>query len=59
MAAPTQAADVAGITAVLVHAKDETGRKWYLNWEFQPSATGPFHLLVLMKDLEVMVDGAA
>lgn len=50
-----QAADIAGIRALLVHAKDEAARQWYLNWEFEPSATDPFHLFLLMKDLRTMV----
>lgn len=29
-----QAADIAGIRALLVHAKDDNARQWYLNWEF-------------------------
>ena len=45
-----QAADIAGIRALLVHAKDETARQWYLNWEFEPSPSDPFHLFLLMKD---------
>jgi GNAT superfamily N-acetyltransferase len=50
-----QAADIAGIRALLVHAKDEPARQWYLNWEFEPSPSDPFHLFVLMKDLKVVV----
>ena len=49
-----QAADIAGIRALLVHAKDESARQWYLNWEFEPSASDPFHLFLLMKDLKAM-----
>jgi len=45
-----QAADIAGIRALLVHAKDETARQWYLNWEFELSPSDPFHLFLLMKD---------
>jgi hypothetical protein len=50
-----RAADIAGIRALLVHAKDETARNWYLQWEFEPSATDPLHLYLLMKDLKAMV----
>ena len=39
-----QAADIAGIRALLVHAKDEPARQWYLNWEFDPSPSDPFHM---------------
>ncbi len=49
-----QAADIAGIRALLVHAKDESARQWYLNWEFEPSASDPFHLFLLMKDLKAI-----
>ena len=52
-----QAADIAGIRALLVHAKDETSRQWYLNWEFEPSPSDPFHLFLLVKDLKAMVSG--
>lgn len=52
-----QAADIAGIRALLVHAKDETARQWYLNWEFEPSPSDSFHLFLLMKDLKAMVSG--
>ena len=47
-----QAADIAGIRALLVHAKDDAARRWYLNWEFEPSETDPFHLFLLLKDLK-------
>lgn len=53
-----QAADIAGIRALLVHAKDETARQWYLNWEFEPSPSDPFHLFLLMKDIKAMVSGS-
>ena len=49
-----QAADIAGIRALLVHAKDDTARQWYLNWGFEPSASDPFHLFLLMKDIKAM-----
>jgi len=45
-----QAADIAGIRAILVHAKDEAARRWYLRWDFEPSPTDPMHLLLLVKD---------
>jgi predicted N-acetyltransferase YhbS len=50
-----QAADIAGIRALLVHAKDELAQQWYQNWEFEPSASDPFHLFLLMKDLKALV----
>ena len=50
-----QAADIAGIRALLVHAKDEEARKWYLQWEFEPSPTDPYHLFLLLKDLKALL----
>ena len=50
-----QAADIAGIRALLVHAKDDAARQWYQNWEFEPSETDPFHLFLLLKDLKAML----
>jgi GNAT superfamily N-acetyltransferase len=52
-----QAADIAGVRALLVHAKDEPARQWYLNWEFEPSPSDPFHLFLLMKDLKAILAG--
>ena len=51
-----QAADIAGIRALLVHAKDDVARQWYLNWEFEPSSTDPLQLYLLLKDLKAMVE---
>lgn len=51
-----QAADIAGVRALLVHAKDESARQWYLNWEFEPSQSDPLHLFLLMKDIKFMVN---
>lgn len=50
-----QAADIAGIRALLVHAKDESAKQWYQSWEFEPSPTDPFHQFLLMKDLKALV----
>ena len=43
------------MTSPEVHAKDESVRDWYLQWEFESSATDPLHLFLLMKDLKAMV----
>lgn len=50
-----QAADIAGIRAVLVHAKDDAARTWYLNWGFEPSPSDSYHLFLLVKDLLIIV----
>jgi len=46
-----QAADIAGIRALAVHAKDEQARQYCEQFDFVPSAADPFHLLVLLKDI--------
>lgn len=46
-----QAADIAGIRCLLVHAKDEAARRWYESWEFEPSPTDPYHLFLMLKDI--------
>ena len=50
-----QAADIAGIRCLLVHAKDEEARRWYQAWEFEPSPTDPYHLFLLLKDLKALL----
>ncbi len=47
-----QAADIAGIRCMLVHAKDDAARRWYETWEFEPSPTDPYHLFLMLKDLK-------
>jgi GNAT superfamily N-acetyltransferase len=46
-----QAADIAGLRAFAVHAKDEQAKAHYEQFGFQPSLTDPYHLCVLLKDL--------
>jgi GNAT superfamily N-acetyltransferase len=46
-----QAADIAGIRAVAVHAKDEAAVRFYKHYGFAPSATDPCHLFLLVKDI--------
>ena len=48
-----QAAAIAGIRALLVHAKDEAVKTWYQQFDFEPSATDPLHLYLLLKDINV------
>ena len=46
-----QAADIGGIRAFAVHAKDESAKRFYERFGFVPSATDPLHLFRLIKDL--------
>ena len=50
-----QAADIAGICALAVHAKDEDARNFYQRFDFLPSATDPMHLFVLLKDVRKII----
>jgi len=45
------AAEIAGIRALAVHAKDEEARSFYAHFGFVESPTDPLHLFVLLKDL--------
>ncbi len=51
-----QAADLAGIGALLVHAKDDTAASFYRHFNFDPSPTDPLHLFLLIKDIRRMLD---
>lgn len=52
-----QAADIAGIRAFAVHAKDEEAKRFYEKFDFIPSPTDPMHLFVLLKDVRRIVSG--
>jgi hypothetical protein len=45
------AADIAGIRALAVHAKDESAAAFYLHFGFIPSPTDARHLFMLIKDI--------
>ncbi len=46
-----QAAEIAGIRAFAVHAKDDEAKAFYEHFDFVPSPTDPYHLFLLMKDV--------
>jgi GNAT superfamily N-acetyltransferase len=50
-----QAAEIAGIRALAVHAKDDAARRYYEQFDFEASPADPLHLLVLLKDLRKRV----
>jgi GNAT superfamily N-acetyltransferase len=51
-----QAADIAGIRCLLVHAKDDAAQHWYASWEFEPSPTDPYHLFLMLKNLKSLLN---
>ena len=51
------AADIAGLRAVIVHAKDESAKEFHSRFGFEPSPVDQFHLMLLLKDLRRLVTG--
>ena len=49
-----QAADIAGIRAIFVHAKDEEAGAFYERFGFEPSPIQPLQLMMLIKDMKLM-----
>lgn len=49
------AADIAGIRAMIVHAKDDGARAFYERFDFVASPTDPLHLFVLLKDVRALL----
>jgi len=50
-----QAADIAGVRALAVHAKDDEARRFYEHFDFVPSPSDPMHLFVLLKDVRRII----
>lgn len=46
-----QAADIAGIRILLVHAIDDRAKAWYQQFDFEESPTYPLQLMLLLNDL--------
>jgi GNAT superfamily N-acetyltransferase len=46
-----QAADIAGIRAFAVHAKDDQAKSFYERFDFVASPSDPYHLFRLLKDI--------
>jgi GNAT superfamily N-acetyltransferase len=49
------AADIAGIRAFAVHAKDDDARSFYVHFDFIASPTDPMHLFILLKDIKALI----
>ena len=47
-----RAADIGGLRALLVHAKDDSARLFYEHFNFERSPTDTYHLYTLIKDLK-------
>jgi hypothetical protein len=46
---------IAGIRALLVHAKVDEARAWYEGFDFEPAPSDPYQLFLLMKDLRALI----
>ena len=46
-----QAADIAGIRAFVVHAKDDQAKAFYEHFGFSALPSDPYHLFRLLKDI--------
>ena len=53
-----QAADIAGIRAFVVHAKDDAAKAFYEHFDFVPSPSDPYHLFRLLKDIRTLTGKA-
>lgn len=51
LARTKQAATSVGVACLIVHAKDEEARDFYLHYELEPSPTDELHLVVLLRDI--------
>lgn len=47
-----QAAEIAGIRALIVHAKDEQAKRFYQHFDFEESPNEPRYLFLLMKQIK-------
>ena len=50
-----QAAEIAGIRAFAVHAKDDQATAYYEHFDFVPSPTDPYQLFRLLKDVRALL----
>lgn len=51
----SQAADIVGCRAVLVHAKDQAAKAFYQKFGLEPSPVDELHLYLLTKDIKASV----
>jgi len=50
-----EAADAIGARVLLVHAKHQEAKAWYMQVGFEESPTDPLHLLMLLKDVRAFL----
>jgi hypothetical protein len=42
---------------LLVHAKHDEAKDWYMRYDFEESPTDPLHLMMMMKDVAAALRG--
>lgn len=47
-----QAAEIAGLRAMIVHAKDDSAKAFYTKFGFQPSPIDAYHLFLKISDIK-------
>lgn len=50
-----EASEAIGARVLLVHAKHDTAKTWYLQYGFEESPTDPLHLMMLLKDVRAFL----
>ncbi len=50
------AAEAIGARVLLVHAKHDTAKAWYMQFGFEESPTDPLNLLMLLKDVRAFLE---
>ena len=51
-----QAADIAGVRAFVIHAKDEAALRYYKQFGFEDGFPDPLHLYALTKELRRLIE---
>lgn len=50
-----EASEAIGARVLLVHAKHDAAKTWYLQYGFEESPTDPLHLMMLLKDVRAFL----
>lgn len=50
-----EAAEAIGARVLLVHAKHDPAKNWYMQYGFEGSPTDPLHLMMLLKDVRAFL----
>jgi len=51
-----QAAEIGGLRAMVVHAKNKNTQAFYAKFGFDPSPTNELHLMLLIKDMRKSIE---